>query len=113
MSICRNKGNPLDKRFPVRLMLIINVLTIFMVQVESALRALPGLANVTAARSDSKGLSYYPADDAATLWYASSQLSKSLDVQTFDWEITFGGLAGPQPLLQVGRLEMHSRPTQI
>lgn len=70
-------------------------------QVESALRLLPGLANATVARSDPKGLSYYPADHAATLWYASSQLSKSIDVQTFDWDVTFEGLAGPQPLLQV------------
>ncbi|CAM9426180.1 unnamed protein product, partial [Ectocarpus fasciculatus] len=69
-------------------------------EVESALRALPGLANVTVTRSEPKGLSYYPADHAATLWYASSQLSRSIDVQTFDWDIIFEGLAGPQPLLQ-------------
>lgn len=70
-------------------------------QVESALRTLPGLAAVTVVRSDPKGMSYYPADHAANLWYASSQLSKSMTVQTFDWDVTLEGLAGPQPLLQV------------
>lgn len=70
-------------------------------QVESALRILPGLAAVTVVRSGAKGISYYPADHAANLWYASSQLSKSLTVQTFDWDVTLEGLAGPQPLLQV------------
>lgn len=70
-------------------------------QVEIALRTLPGLANVEVVRGDAKGISYYPVDDAATLWYASSQLSKSANVQTFDWDVTFQGLAGPQPLLQV------------
>lgn len=56
---------------------------------------------MSVARTGPKGLSYYPADHAATLWYASSELSKSMDVQTFDWDVTFEGLAGPQPLLQV------------
>lgn len=52
-------------------------------------------------RGDANGISYYPVDQAATLWYASSQLSKSANVQTFDWDVTFVGLTGPQPLLQV------------
>lgn len=59
---------------------------------------------MTVVRSDAKGISYYPADHAATLWYASSQLSKSMEVQTFDWDVTLEGLAGPQPLLQVSSL---------
>ena len=71
-------------------------------QVETALQELPGLENVTVSRRDSKGLAYYPADHAATRWYASSHLHKSLNVQTFDWLITFTGLVGEQPLLQVG-----------
>lgn len=73
-------------------------------QVESALRLLPGLAAVTVVRSDAKGFPYYPADHAASLWYASSQLSKSMTVQTFDWDVTLAGLAGPQPLLEVSQL---------
>lgn len=102
----RDRGNSVGERCLDQFaMLIVHVHTAFMMQVESALRALPGLSNVTTVRSESKGLSYYAADDAATLWYASSQLSKSLDVQTFDWDVTFEGLAGPQPLLQVSLLD--------
>lgn len=71
-------------------------------QVEIALQELPGLENVTVSRGESKGLAYYPADHAATRWYASSHLHKSISVQTFDWLITFTGLVGEQPLLQVG-----------
>lgn len=71
-------------------------------QVEIALQRLPGLANVTVSRGDPKGVAYYPAENAATRWYASSHLRKSLNVQTFDWLITFTGLVGLQPLLQVG-----------
>lgn len=70
-------------------------------QVEIALQELPGLANVTVSRGDSKGVAYYPADHASTRWYASSHLHKSLNVQTFDWLVTFTGLVGEQPLLQV------------
>lgn len=70
-------------------------------QVEDALGALPGLANVSVSRGDANGLAYYPADHAASLWYASSALGKNLHVQTFDWDVTFTGLAGPQTLLQV------------
>lgn len=70
-------------------------------KVEDALRSLTGLANATVTRSGPKGLAYYPVDLAASLWYASSSLQKSLDVQTFNWDVTFNGLAGPQPLLKV------------
>lgn len=57
---------------------------------------------MTVTRGDAKGVAYYPVDHAATLWYASSHLSKSLNAQTFDWDVTFTGLAGTQPLLEVG-----------
>lgn len=70
-------------------------------KVEDALHLLPGLANVTVSRNGPKGLAYYPAHLAASLWYASSSLDKSLEVQTFDWDVTFTGLTGPQPLLEV------------
>lgn len=70
-------------------------------QVQEALRSLAGLSAVTVTRSSQTGLAYYPADAAANLWYDSSGLRKSLQVQTFDWMVTFAGLAGPQPLLQV------------
>lgn len=65
---------------------------------------LSGLKNVTVTRGDSKGLAYYPADHAAVNWYGSSDLSKSRNVQTFDWNVTFTGLVGPQALLQVRRI---------
>lgn len=78
-------------------------------QVEVALQKLPGLANVTVSRGDPKGVAYYPADHAATRWYASSRLHKSLNVQTFDWLVTFTGLVGQQPLLQVGDTRVRKR----
>lgn len=65
---------------------------------------LPGLRNVTVTRGDSKGLAYFPADHAAAHWYGSSDLSKSRNVQTFDWNVTFTGLVGPQALLQVSHI---------
>lgn len=65
---------------------------------------MPGLANVTVSRTGPNGLAYYPADFASSLWYASSSLEKSFEVQTFDWDVTFSGLAGPQPLLEVRKL---------
>lgn len=78
-------------------------------KVADALHFLPGLTDVTVSRAGPKGLTYYSADLAASLWYASPNLGKNLEVQTFDWDVTFIGLTGPQPLLKV----RCSRPTSV
>lgn len=74
---------------------------LFHKQVEDALHSLPGLMNVTVLRKGPKGPTYFPAEGATSSWYGSSSIAKSLEVETFDWDVTFTGLAGPQPLLEV------------
>jgi hypothetical protein len=69
--------------------------------VQAALRALPGMGAVTVTRSVTPtGDVYLQADAAVELWYSSPDVTVTQIVETYEWTVTFWDRAGSVPLLR-------------
>jgi hypothetical protein len=69
--------------------------------VQAALRALPGMGAATVTRSVTPtGDVYLQADAAVDLWYSSPNITVTQTVETYAWRVTFWDRAGSVPLMR-------------